>query len=43
MTPLSLVPIIICGLVFVGLLIRNLFDRPSPLGTDAEQREQARQ
>lgn len=26
----------------VALLIRNLFDRPSPPGTDAEQRERAR-
>lgn len=32
-----------CGLAFVVLLIRNLFDRPSPLGTDAEQRERAQQ
>lgn len=39
MTPLALILIIVCGLAFIALLIRNLFDRPSPLGTDAEQGE----
>lgn len=29
MTPLTLVLVVICRLVFVALLIRNLFDRQS--------------
>jgi len=41
MTPLTLVTVIICGSAFVVMLIRNLCDRPSPMGTDAEQRERA--
>lgn len=34
--------VILCAMVFVIRIGYLLFDRPSPLGTDAQQREQAR-
>lgn len=35
--------VILCAVVFVIRIGYLLFDRPSPLGTDAQQRERARQ
>lgn len=34
--------VILCAVVFVIRIGYLLFDRPSPLGTDAQQRERAR-